>query len=335
MSVPSEPDRDEPAGLVADHSLAFPGGYTRSTGPVIGRFLAELRDGRLVGVRTPDGRVLLPPLEYDPVTAAPIGDDGFVPVGPAGTVTAWAWVTRPREAHPLRQPFGWALIRMDGADTAILHAVDTAGEPERMRTGLRVRPRWREASERTGHIRDIECFVADGVMASHGPRPSLPEGPTVAILTSPSRADYRMRAGRALSRFLEGIGQGAILGQRCGACGQVYVPMRGVCPADGAAMTEEVEVADVGTITTFAVNNIPDPRAPQVPFVSAYIVLDGADVPILALVGGLPAAQVRMGMRVRAAWLPRAQWQRSMDNIRWFEPTGEPDAPFEAYRNHL
>jgi hypothetical protein len=37
----------EPAG--PNHVLEFPGGYTRSVGPVIGRFLSELRDGRLVG----------------------------------------------------------------------------------------------------------------------------------------------------------------------------------------------------------------------------------------------------------------------------------------------
>ena len=35
------------------------------------------------------------------------------------------------------------------------HAVD-AGDPARMRTGMRVRPRWR--AERVGSIRDIECF---------------------------------------------------------------------------------------------------------------------------------------------------------------------------------
>ncbi len=36
-------------GLAAEHVLEFPGGYTRSTGPVIGRFLTELRGGRIVG----------------------------------------------------------------------------------------------------------------------------------------------------------------------------------------------------------------------------------------------------------------------------------------------
>jgi uncharacterized OB-fold protein len=326
-AVPSEPPAqptDEPQppapppGLFATHILEFPGGYTRSTGPVIGRFLTELRDGRIVGVVAPDGRVIVPPLEYDPATGASLGaSDGFVQVGPAGTVSTWSWVSEPRRVHPLAKPFGWALIRMDGADTGLLHAVDTGGDPRALRTGLRVRPRWRDAGERTGHIGDIECFV-----------------PEVTMLTAPSRLAYRLPAGQALGRFLDGIATGRFLGHRCGVCGKVYVPMRGMCPADGVPTTEEVEVAGTGTITTFAVNNIPDPRAPQVPFVVGNILLDGADTPILALVGGVPAGEVRMGMRVRAAWLPRAQWQRSMANIRWFEPTGEPDAPDEPHRDH-
>lgn len=321
----------EQAGLVAEHVLEFPGGYTRSTGPVIGRFLTELRQGRIVGVKTPDGKVLVPPLEYDPATGAAVAGDGFVPVGPGGTVTVWAWVSHPRRGHPLRQPFGWALIRLDGADTALLDAVDTGGVRERMRPAMRVWPRWREAAARTGHITDIECFVPAKVQAD----PGGAGGPAVTMFTAPSRVEYRMRAGRATSRFLEGLEQGRILGHRCGVCGKVYVPMRGLCPADGVPTTQEVEVAHTGTVTTFAVNNIPDPRAPEVPFVSAHVLLDGADVPVLALVGGLPAAEVRMGMRVRAAWLPREQRQRSMSNIKWFEPTAEPDAPFESYRNHL
>jgi uncharacterized OB-fold protein len=138
--------------LSAHHVLEYP--YTRSVGPVIGRFLGGLRDGRIEGVRTKAGKVLVPPIEYDPATADAVTDD-FVEVGPAGTVTTWCWVARPRTKQPLDRPFAWALIRLDGADSAMLHAVD-GGSPEAMSTGMRVKPRWRE--QRTGMITDIECF---------------------------------------------------------------------------------------------------------------------------------------------------------------------------------
>ncbi|HEY3683028.1 MAG TPA: OB-fold domain-containing protein [Streptosporangiaceae bacterium] len=142
----------------AEHTMEFPGGYTRSLGPVIGRYLTGLRDGRFVGVRTDDGRVIVPPTEYDPETSAALGaaDTDFVEVGPAGRVETWAWVANPRAKHPLDRPFAWALIRLDGASTALLHAVDT-GDPARMRTGLRVRPEWR--ADRVGSVLDVAYFT--------------------------------------------------------------------------------------------------------------------------------------------------------------------------------
>jgi uncharacterized OB-fold protein len=73
-------------------------------------------------------------------------------------VTTWAWVARPSPKHPLDRPFAWALIQLDGADSALLHAVD-AGHESAMSTGMRVRPRWRR--ETVGEIRDIECFEAE------------------------------------------------------------------------------------------------------------------------------------------------------------------------------
>ncbi len=303
--------RAVPEPLEARHVLEFPGGYTRSTGPVIGRFLTELRDRRIVGVRTAAERVLVPPLEYDPATGESVTGE-YVEVGPAGTVETWAWVSAPRPGHPLDRPFAWATIRLDGADTSLVHVVD-AGGSRAMRTGLRVRPRWR--TETSGHITDIECFV-----------------PEVTVITAPVRAEYRVRPGRALTRFLEGIRDGVFVGGYCAGCDQVYVPYRISCPACGSVIEEEREVADTGTVETFAINNLPDPRAPEVPFVSAYILLDGADIPMIALVGGIPAHEVRQGMRVRAVWVPPEERTMSMTNIRWFAPTGEPDADLSAGR---
>jgi uncharacterized OB-fold protein len=141
------PDRE----LTATHVLEYP--YRRSVGPVIGRFFAGLIERRILGVRTPDGRVIVPPTEYDPETGESLEER--VEVGPGGVITTWAWVETPRPKHPLDRPFAWALIKLDGAHSALLHAVD-AGDPGRLRTGARVRPRWRD--ERVGEIHDIVCF---------------------------------------------------------------------------------------------------------------------------------------------------------------------------------
>lgn len=145
MSEPSGPS------FTAPHSIEY--AYRRSVGPVLGRFFTDLRDRRITGIRTRGGRVLCPPAECDPDTGEAATE--FVEVGPAGTVTSWAWVSAPRARHPLDRPFAFALVKLDGADTALLHAVDAGGE-ERMKTGLRVRPRWR--AETRGEIGDLECF---------------------------------------------------------------------------------------------------------------------------------------------------------------------------------
>lgn len=137
--------------LMAPLVIEYP--FKRTTGPVVGGFLTGLREGILVGIKGADGRTLVPPTEYDPVTGEDLHE--MVEVGPGGTVTTWAWVRRPMPKHPLDRPFAWALIKPDGADTAMLGAVD-AGTPDAMSTGMAVDPVWRD--EREGSITDLVCW---------------------------------------------------------------------------------------------------------------------------------------------------------------------------------
>ena len=141
--------------MTATWKLEFP--YRRSVGPVIGAFLTALRDKRVIGVRAPDGRVLVPPFEYDPETGAALTE--LVDVASEGVVERAAWVTEPLRTHPLDHPFAWALVKLDGADTSLLHAFD-CGSADRAQPGTRVRVRW--ASETEGHIKDIACFEPVG-----------------------------------------------------------------------------------------------------------------------------------------------------------------------------
>ena len=85
---------------IVESTLEFP--YSRSLGPVVGAFLAGLKEHRILGIRTRDGKVLVPPLEYDPNTGDAL--DELVEVGPEGTVGSWTWVDEPTPKHPLDQP---------------------------------------------------------------------------------------------------------------------------------------------------------------------------------------------------------------------------------------
>jgi uncharacterized OB-fold protein len=128
--------------------------YTRSVGPVVGAFLTGLRDKKVLGSKDSQGRVVVPPPEYDAKTAAPTDPAALVEVGQEGVVTSWSWNPSPRAGQPFDRPFAWVLVQLDGADTSFLHALDA--DRDAIRTGQRVRVRW--AAETRGFIKDIECF---------------------------------------------------------------------------------------------------------------------------------------------------------------------------------
>jgi uncharacterized protein len=154
-------------------------------------------------------------------------------------------------------------------------------------------------------------------------------------IKSPVRFEYEVSAGRTLTRFLTGLVEGRILGRRCPVCTKVYVPPRGACPTCAVPPTDEVAVADTGTVTTFCIVNVPfEGQTMKLPYVYASILLDGADIPLLHLVD-VPATEARMGMRVRAEWLPPDQRRPTLESIRCFTALAEPDASFESYQEHL
>lgn len=137
--------------LRSDFDLEFT--YTRTYGKVMATFFTDLKDQKVLGIKGSQGQVICPPLEYDPQTSESLSE--FVELTDTGVVTTWCWVNDPLDKHPLDKAFAWALIKIDGADTAMLHAVD-AGEKANMKTGMKVKIRW--ADERVGNIRDIACF---------------------------------------------------------------------------------------------------------------------------------------------------------------------------------
>ena len=147
----SEYQRTDDGCYIAPLAVAYP--YSRTVGDTLARFFTSLRSGVIEGTKGSDGRVYVPPAEFDPTTGAALTE--WVTVGAEGTVTTWAWQAEPQPDQPLTHPFAWALVKLDGADVEMLHAVD-AGSPEAMHTGARVAVRW--AAERVGGIKDIACF---------------------------------------------------------------------------------------------------------------------------------------------------------------------------------
>jgi len=315
--------------LSAPLKLSFD--YTRSVGPTLSQFFTALRERRIVGVRGSDGRVYVPPVEFDPVTYEPLTE--IVPVASVGTVLSWTWQPEPLDGQPLDRPFAWALVKLDGADVALLHAVDVgAAGPGAMSTGARVHVHW--ADEPVGAITDIAYFALGD--QAEPVSDTTDEREPVTVQVTPSNIEIQHTASLPETAFLRGLEEGKLLGARTGENGKVYFPPKEADPATGLELDTIIELPDKGTVTTFAIINIPFAgQRIKPPYVAAYVLLDGADIPFLHLIQEIDASEVRMGMRVEAVWKPREEWGLGIDNIEYFKPTGQPDADYDTYKHHL
>jgi uncharacterized OB-fold protein len=146
----------------------------------------------------------------------------------------------------------------------------------------------------------------------------------VTEIRTPIRLEYEYVAGDVQSEFLRSVAKGQLTGHRCGQCGKVYVPPRGLCPTDGVSTSEVVELSDKGAVTTFCVVNLPFyGQSLEIPYVCASVLLDGADVPIFHLIQEIPADDVKIGMRVEAAWVDAAEMTPNLASIKHFRPIAE------------
>ncbi len=311
-----------------ENRIQFP--YKRSLGPVFGAFMTALVERKILGIRNGD-KVLAPPLEWDPQTGEELAPD-FVEVGPAGTVTNWTWVPEPTEQHPLDRPFAFAIIRLDGADNAMIHAVD-AGSMDAMSDGMRVAPRWR--AERIGKINDIVCFVP-------GVDPEIPDGDTgeapeepVTMMEYYASITYRNPVSENAERAVEAGKEKRLLGQQCPVCARIYAGGRGLCPIDAVELTPEhdVDLPQRGVVSNYTiVTPVQYPGQTETEaFARVMIRLDGVDV-VLGYQGliDVPVTDIHPGIRVETMWASEAEREeeggRSMISglVGWI-PTGEPD----------
>jgi uncharacterized OB-fold protein len=81
----------------------------------------------------------------------------WVDVSDVGTLLSFAVARRQFEAIPKNKkvPVIWGLVKLDGADTAMLHYLDEV-KPEELKIGMRVKAVFSES--RKGTIRDISHF---------------------------------------------------------------------------------------------------------------------------------------------------------------------------------
>lgn len=120
----------------------------------ISRFFRELMDNkRIMGTKCPEcGTVFCPPTSDCPKCWVPAE---WVEVGPQGTVLHFSVIHLPNLWMKRKVPYTIGLIKLDGADTGLMHFVDET-DIEKLKTRPRVEAVF--ADERKGYVTDIEHF---------------------------------------------------------------------------------------------------------------------------------------------------------------------------------
>lgn len=135
--------------------------YAWDAGMAIGRYLEELKDGKIIAKKTNCcNRIMIPPRMFCELCFRPSG--AWTYVQDTGVVNTFSichvnWdASRIPPGDPPHLP---AVIEIDGASKGmgILHLLGEV-KPEEIKIGMKVKAVWKPESARTGSITDIEYF---------------------------------------------------------------------------------------------------------------------------------------------------------------------------------
>jgi uncharacterized OB-fold protein len=133
--------------------------YAWDLGEAIGRYLEELKQGRLIARRCHQcTRVMIPPRMFCERCFRPT--DEWVYVKDTGRINTFSLCYVTWDVRTLKKPEIPAVIEIDGASPGmgILHLVRGV-DPRKVRIGMRLKAVWKPAAKRTGSITDIEYWT--------------------------------------------------------------------------------------------------------------------------------------------------------------------------------
>lgn len=139
--------------------IVFPGKicvpYSWTVGGTLSKWYVQMRDdGEIWANRCPNcGKVYVPPKIKCIDCYKDMND--WVKLPGTGIIETYTVVHFNVEGlHPRKSPFVYGIVKMDGADTGLVHLIDV--DPEKVKVGMRVKAVM--AKERDGHITDIKAF---------------------------------------------------------------------------------------------------------------------------------------------------------------------------------
>ena len=141
--------------FVVDGKLALP--YTYFAGRVGSKFLTTIRDEKkIMGIKCNKcNKVFVPPRQTCDVCMEDIRDN-WVDVQNTGEVTNFTVVRYDDKHLPKKAPYVLAMIKLDGADTSLVHVVEGI-DLDKAKIGMKVQAVF--ADETTSTIMDIDHFA--------------------------------------------------------------------------------------------------------------------------------------------------------------------------------
>ena len=139
--------------LVAEHHILM--GYRNSAGPIRSKFLIELRDNkRIMGVKCLEcGLIYVPPKPNCVKCLSKMEE--WVEVSDKGPLISYTVVDSPDSLVGKEPPFAYGIIKLDGADTAIVHFIGGV-DFKNISSGMQLKAVFKD--ERSASILDISHF---------------------------------------------------------------------------------------------------------------------------------------------------------------------------------
>lgn len=132
--------------------------YSWASGEAVGRFLTELKNGKIIARKCDKcGRILVPPRMFCEDCFR--DTDEWVYVKDTGSINTYSIAHVGTDAHRLAEPLYVAVISIDGASDLMgfLHVLNEVTEKE-IKVGMKVQAVWKPSNERVGSILDIRYF---------------------------------------------------------------------------------------------------------------------------------------------------------------------------------
>lgn len=164
MTQPANPpgtslrERDLQQGKVLTIPWKLEARYAWDAGVAIGRYLGELKEGRIIGTECRVcRRVVVPPRAFCEWCFRPMSR--WVHLKDTGTVNTFSICYVTWDAARVEKPFIPAVIEIDGASrgVGILHLLGQV-DPKDVKIGMRVKAVWKPPQERVGSVTDISHF---------------------------------------------------------------------------------------------------------------------------------------------------------------------------------